>query len=48
MNVRKEWITKELREDCRMPWQSQANAENPLGLLKMRSMLEAQMAVAHL
>ena len=45
MNVRKELITKELREDCRMPWQSQANAEKPLGLLKMRSMLEAQKAV---
>ena len=48
MHVRKEWITKELREDYRMPWQSQANAEKPLGLLKMRNMLEAQKAVAHL
>ena len=48
MNVRKEWISKELREECRMPWHSQANAEKPLGLLKMRSMLETQKAAAHL
>ena len=48
MNVGKELITKELREGCIMLWQTQADAGNPLGLLKMRSMLEAQKAVAHL
>ena len=45
MNVRKELITKELLEDCCMLWQTQADAGNPLGLLKMRSMLEVQKAV---
>ena len=48
MNVRKEWITKEFREDCTVLWRTQADAEKPLGALKMRSMLEAQKAVAHL
>ena len=47
MNVRKELITKELREDCRLLWRTQANAEKPLGVLKMWSMLEAQKAVEH-
>ena len=48
MNVRKELISKELREECRVLWRTQADAEKPLGALKMRSMLEAQKAVAHL
>ena len=48
MNVRKELISKELREDCRMLWRTQANSEKPSGVLKMRRMLEAQKAVAHL
>ena len=41
-------ITKELREGCIMLWQTQANAEKPLGVLKMRSKLQAQKAVARL
>ena len=48
MNVKKELITKELREGCIMLWRTQADAEKPLGALKMRSLLEAQKAVAHL
>ena len=48
MNVRKELISKELREECRVLWRTQADAEKPLGALKIRSMLEAQKAVAHL
>ena len=48
MNVKKELISKEFREDCRVLWRTQADAEKPLGALKIRSMLEAQKAVAHL
>ena len=48
MNVSKDPLATKLREDCRMPWQSQADAEKLFGLLKMQSMLEAQKAVAHL
>ena len=48
MNVKKELISKEFREDCRVLWRTQADAEKPLGALKTRSMLEAQKAVAHL
>ena len=48
MNVGKELITKELREGCIMRWQTQADVEKPLGVLKMRSMLQAQKAVARL
>ncbi len=48
MNVRKELISKELREECRVLWRTQADAEKPLGALKIRSVLEAQKAVAHL
>ena len=48
MNVGKELITKELREGCIMLCRTQADAEKRLGLLKMRSMLQAQKAVAHL
>ena len=48
MNVTKELISKELREECRVLWRTQADAEKPLGALKIRSMLEAQKAVAHL
>ena len=48
MNVRKELISKELREECRVLWRTQVDWEKPLGALKMRSMLEAQKAVAHL
>ena len=45
LNIRKGLSTKKLREVCRIPWQSQADAEKLLGLLKMQSMLEAQKAV---
>ena len=48
MNVGKGLISKELHEECRVLWRTQADAEKPLGALKMRSMLEAQKAVAHL
>ena len=48
MNVGKELVTKELREGCIMLWRTQADAEKPLGALKITSMLEAQKAVAHL
>ena len=48
MNVGKELITKELREGCIMLWQTQADVEKPLGVLTMRSMLQAQKAVARL
>ena len=48
MNVRKELISKELHGECIVLWRTQADAEKPLGALKMRSMLEAQKAVAHL
>ena len=48
MNVRKGLISKELREECRVLWRTQADAEKPLGALKIRSMLQAQKAVAHL
>ena len=48
MNVRKELIAKEFREECRVLWRTQADAEKPLGALKMRSILGAQKAVAYL
>ena len=48
MKVRKELISKELREECKVLWRTQVHAEKPLGALKIRSMLEAQKAVAHL
>ena len=48
MNVRKGLISKELHEECRVLWRTQADAEKPLGALKIRSMLQAQKAVAHL
>jgi hypothetical protein len=47
LNIRKEQITKKLREGCRILWQTQADAEKLLVLLKMKSMLEAQKAVEH-
>ena len=47
LNIRKVQITKKLREGCRIPWQTQADAEKLFGLLKMESMLEAQKAVEH-
>ena len=48
MKVRKELISKELHEECIVLWRTQADAEKPLGALKIRRMLEAQKAVAHL
>ena len=48
MNVRKGLISKELREECRVLWRTQVDWEKPLGALKMRSMLEALTALAHL
>ena len=48
MNLGKELITKELREGCRMLWRTKADAEKPLGVLKIRSLLEAQKAAARL
>eukprot|EP00665_Eupelagonemidae_sp_cell47_P017808 gene17808-biopygen5145 len=45
LNIRKGPNTKKLREGCRIPWQTQADAEKLFGLLKMQSMLEAQKAV---
>ena len=47
LNIRKVQITKKLREGCRIPWQTQAEAEELLGLLKMKIMLEAQKAGEH-
>ena len=48
MMVRKELISKELHEECRVLWRTQADAEKSLGVLQMRSMLQAQKAVARL
>ena len=48
MNVRKELISKEPHEEYKVQWRTQADVEKPLGALKIRSMLEAQKAVAHL
>ena len=39
---------KELHEEYRVLWRTQADAEKPLCALKIRRMLEAQKAVAHL
>ena len=45
LNIRKKQFTKKLREACRRLWQTQADAEKLRGSLKMKSILEAQMAV---
>ena len=46
MIVSKELTTDEFREDCGMLCATQAVAGKTLGLLKMKSMLDAQKAVA--
>ena len=46
MIVSKELTTDEFREDCAMLCATQAVAGKILGLLKMKSMLDAQKAVA--
>ena len=45
LNIRKKQFTKKLPEARRRLWQTQADAEKLLGLLKMKSMPEAQKAV---
>ena len=47
MNICKELNTNKFREDCGMLCATQVVAGKLLGLLKMKSMLDAQKAVAH-
>ena len=46
MNICKELSTNKFREDCGMLCATQAVAEKLVVLLKMKSMLDAQKAVA--